>query len=136
VLGQALELEFGADLTIGPALTEGFYYDCYLGDRSLGDAERERILRRMQSTVKARQTFERVVITKNEALDMFAENQFKVEMITAFPPDEVRAPVLQVARFLASEPNPTRALDVFLCFGALHCTRTALLLVSCAPFRF
>jgi len=33
VLGQALELEFGADLTIGPALEEGFYYDCFLGDK-------------------------------------------------------------------------------------------------------
>lgn len=33
VLGQALELEFGADLTIGPALEEGFYYDCHLGDK-------------------------------------------------------------------------------------------------------
>ena len=33
LLGQALELEFGADLTIGPALEEGFYYDCFLGNR-------------------------------------------------------------------------------------------------------
>jgi threonyl-tRNA synthetase len=89
LLGQALELEFGADLTIGPALEEGFYYDCYLGDRSLGDAERDRIVRRMQAAVKDRQPFERAVITKAEALDMFAENKFKVEMITAFPADEV-----------------------------------------------
>lgn len=33
VLGQALELEFGVDLTIGPSLEEGFYYDCFMGDR-------------------------------------------------------------------------------------------------------
>jgi threonyl-tRNA synthetase len=33
VLGQSLELEFGVDLTIGPALEEGFYYDCYMGDK-------------------------------------------------------------------------------------------------------
>ena len=33
VLGQALELEFGVDLTIGPALEEGFYYDCHRGDK-------------------------------------------------------------------------------------------------------
>jgi threonyl-tRNA synthetase len=33
VLGEALELEYGVDLTIGPALEEGFYYDCYMGDR-------------------------------------------------------------------------------------------------------
>lgn len=36
VLGEALELEFGVDLTIGPALEEGFYYDCYMGDRVRG----------------------------------------------------------------------------------------------------
>lgn len=30
VLGQVLELTFGCDLTIGPALEEGFYYDCFL----------------------------------------------------------------------------------------------------------
>lgn len=33
VLGEALEMEFGVDLTIGPALEEGFYYDCYMGDK-------------------------------------------------------------------------------------------------------
>ncbi len=32
-LGQALELEFGVDLTIGPSLEEGFYYDCFMGDK-------------------------------------------------------------------------------------------------------
>lgn len=48
VLGQALELEYGADLTIGPALEEGFYYDCYLGDRTLNDVEKAVITKRMQ----------------------------------------------------------------------------------------
>jgi hypothetical protein len=42
-LGEALEAEFGADLTIGPALEEGFYYDCYLGDRVLSEADKPRI---------------------------------------------------------------------------------------------
>lgn len=90
VLGQALELEFGADLTIGPSLEEGFYYDCYIGDdKSLNDHEKGKILKRMQDAVKERQTFDRIVITKDEALAMFSENKFKVEMIEAFPSDEV-----------------------------------------------
>ena len=90
VLGQALELEFGADLTIGPSLEEGFYYDCYLGDeRSLSDHEKDQLLKRMQNAVKERQPFERIVITKDEALSMFSENKFKVEMIEAFPSNEV-----------------------------------------------
>ncbi len=90
LLGQALELEFGADLTIGPALEEGFYYDCYLGEeRSLGDPDKARLVKRMQAAVKARQPFERVVVTKAEALAMFDENKFKTEMISAFPDQEV-----------------------------------------------
>ena len=41
LLGQALELEFGVDLTIGPALEEGFYYDCYMGDRQADNGSRD-----------------------------------------------------------------------------------------------
>jgi hypothetical protein len=26
-------MEFGVDLTIGPSLEEGFYYDCFMGDK-------------------------------------------------------------------------------------------------------
>jgi threonyl-tRNA synthetase len=87
ILGQALELEFGADLTIGPAIEEGFYYDCFLGDRSLGDPEKEIIVNRMKSTIKEKQRFERAVLSKAEALEMFSENKFKVEMISAFDDD-------------------------------------------------
>lgn len=35
VLGQALEKKYGAHLTIGPPVQDGFYYDCYMGDRSV-----------------------------------------------------------------------------------------------------
>lgn len=49
ILGQALELEFGVDLTIGPAIEEGFYYDCFLEDgRTLTDADKAAIEKRMQ----------------------------------------------------------------------------------------
>lgn len=49
ILGQALELEFGVDLTIGPAIEEGFYYDCYLEDgRTLTESDKAAIEKRMQ----------------------------------------------------------------------------------------
>ncbi len=41
MLGEALEAVFGADLTIGPAIDDGFYYDCFLGDRTLGDSDKD-----------------------------------------------------------------------------------------------
>eukprot|EP00882_Tetradesmus_deserticola_P007840 GHRQ01008252.1.p1 GENE.GHRQ01008252.1~~GHRQ01008252.1.p1 ORF type:complete len:406 (+),score=191.43 GHRQ01008252.1:88-1305(+) len=87
VLGQVLELEFGVDLTIGPALEEGFYYDCFMGDKVLGDAERPVIEKRIESIVKEGQRFERVVVSRAEALAMFQENKFKIEIINGLPED-------------------------------------------------
>lgn len=89
VLGQALELEYGADLTIGPALEEGFYYDCFLGDRTLGEPEKANITKRMQQAVKEKQAFERIEVSRDEALTMFEENKFKVEIISDLPADVV-----------------------------------------------
>ncbi len=48
MLGEALEACFGAQLTIGPALEEGFYYDCYLGERTLTDADKELLQQRIE----------------------------------------------------------------------------------------
>ena len=89
VLGQALELEFGVDLTIGPTIEEGFYYDCYMGDRSLTEADKKRVESRMDKAVKEKQSFHRVVVSRDEALAMFQENKFKIEIISALPPDAV-----------------------------------------------
>ena len=89
VLGQALELEFGVDLTIGPSLEEGFYYDCYMGDRALTEADKKRIEQRMERAVKEGQPFQRVVVTRAEALSMFQENKFKIEIISALPEEAV-----------------------------------------------
>ena len=85
VLGEALELEYGADLTIGPSIEEGFYYDCSLGERTLSDHERDGIEKRMQAIVKEKQPFQRIEVSRDEALEMFLENKFKVELITSLP---------------------------------------------------
>jgi threonyl-tRNA synthetase len=44
----------------------------------LGDPERPIIEKRIESIVKESQRFERVVVTRDEALAMFQENKFKV----------------------------------------------------------
>eukprot|EP00803_Ostreobium_quekettii_P004623 evm.model.scf_474.4 EVM.evm.TU.scf_474.4 scf_474:55752-66411(-) len=87
VLGQALELEFGVDLTIGPTVEEGFYYDCYMGDRTLGDADIPKVEKRMIEATKEGQPFQRVVVSRDEALTMFEENKFKIEIIQGLPED-------------------------------------------------
>lgn len=84
VLGEALEQLYGVDLTIGPALEEGFYYDCYMGEGrgTLAEAERPTIVKKMESIAKEGQTFQRVEVSREECLEMFAENRFKIEILT------------------------------------------------------
>ena len=48
MLGEALEACFGVRLTIGPALEEGFYYDCYMEDRTLTDADKAALEKKIE----------------------------------------------------------------------------------------
>ena len=54
MLGEVLELTFGCDLTIGPSLEEGFYYDCFMGDRTLSEEDCKTVEKAMDKAVKAR----------------------------------------------------------------------------------
>ncbi|CAK0866933.1 unnamed protein product, partial [Prorocentrum cordatum] len=81
VMGSALEREFGGHLTCGPDVDGGYYYDVFLGDERLSEADYERIEKRMQTVRQEDAPFERLVLTKAEALELFAGNPFKVDLI-------------------------------------------------------
>eukprot|EP00928_Gymnodinium_smaydae_P070435 TRINITY_DN54275_c0_g1_i1.p1 TRINITY_DN54275_c0_g1~~TRINITY_DN54275_c0_g1_i1.p1 ORF type:complete len:923 (-),score=267.81 TRINITY_DN54275_c0_g1_i1:283-2937(-) len=87
ILGQAMERTFGCHLTIGPALENGFYYDGYFGDRKMGADDFAAIEGAAAAICKEQQPFERCVLTKEEALELFSENPFKVQLITNKVPD-------------------------------------------------
>ena len=88
VLGQALERSFGVQLTIGPALKEGFYYDCYAGDATMNEEKWYNTIENMMKKIaKEKQVFERIVCSKEEALELFSDNPFKVELITTKVPN-------------------------------------------------
>jgi len=87
ILGQAMEREFGCHLTIGPALESGFYYDGFFGDRKLNDNDFSSIEGHAQQISKESQPFLRCVVSKEEALELFKENPFKVQLITNKVPD-------------------------------------------------
>eukprot|EP00804_Cyclotella_cryptica_P019901 CCRYP_007831-RB/>CCRYP_007831-RB protein AED:0.00 eAED:0.00 QI:101/1/1/1/1/1/2/1448/407 len=97
VMGEALERLYGARLTIGPPLAGGFYYDSYMGDSASDGAFKEEdyqpIEAEVQKIVKEKQKFERLVVTKEEALDMFAGNPFKEQIISTKIPDGTRTTV-------------------------------------------
>jgi threonyl-tRNA synthetase len=89
VMAQAvLDLFPGSTFAIGPPIEDGFYYDFEVAEpftpedlRSIGE--------RMSEIVSEDQPFERVAMTRAEALDVFADHKFKVEIIENVDPGEV-----------------------------------------------
>ncbi|KAE8023423.1 hypothetical protein FH972_009117 [Carpinus fangiana] len=83
ILGESLEQEYGCKLCIGPCTTrgEGFYYDAFYGDLGLNDDHFKQIQSAAMKAVTEKQPFERIEVSKDEALEMFSDNNFK-EYIT------------------------------------------------------
>jgi threonyl-tRNA synthetase len=81
VLGAAIEGVYGAHLTIGPPLTNGFYYDSFMGEHTVPDEDLKKIESKAMEVCKAKHSFQRLVVSKEEALEMFASNPFKVSLI-------------------------------------------------------
>ena len=87
VLGECLECGLGGKLCIGPPTEEGFYYDVYLGARSITEADYPSLVSKAETVAKAKQPFERIVLTKAQALRLFEDNPFKVALISTKIPD-------------------------------------------------
>ena len=77
-----------AKFGIGPAIEHGFYYDFDL-PRSLAPEDLEEIERRMRANQAKREPFVRNVVSRDEALEIFAANPYKVELIRDLPPDDI-----------------------------------------------
>lgn len=81
VLAQAvLDLHEGASFAIGPPITDGFYYDFDIG-RAFTPEDLEQIEARMRDIIAEDQPFEREVLDKDEALQVFEDQPFKTEII-------------------------------------------------------
>lgn len=78
ILGEALEVEYGVKLCIGPPTSTGFYYDAYMGKEIFTDKHYPEIKKAAKHIMKSNQTFERLVMTKEESLKLFGDNPFKV----------------------------------------------------------
>mmetsp|Transcript_5769 Transcript_5769/g.11533 ORF Transcript_5769/g.11533 Transcript_5769/m.11533 type:complete len:796 (-) Transcript_5769:45-2432(-) len=93
MMGEALEHLFGCKLTIGPPLAGGFYYDSFMGSETLREDDYAPVQTEVNKIIKQKQPFERMVITKEEGLELFADNPFKVSILTTKVPDGGRTTV-------------------------------------------
>ncbi|RLE14216.1 MAG: threonine--tRNA ligase, partial [Actinobacteria bacterium] len=82
VMAQAvLDLFPNAKFAIGPAIKDGFYYDFQVEEPFTPD-DLDRIEARMAEIVALDQTFDRGELSIDEALEAFADQPFKQEIIT------------------------------------------------------
>lgn len=89
LMAEAVQEMFpDARFGIGPAIQEGFYYDFQL-PRSLTPEDLAEIEQRMAANRDKAERFEREVVSRDEALQIFAENPYKVELIEQLPSDEI-----------------------------------------------
>ncbi|MDQ7781496.1 MAG: threonine--tRNA ligase [Desulfomonilaceae bacterium] len=91
VMAQAVkELFPTAQVTIGPAIEEGFYYD-FDTSRPFTPEDLEKIESRMNEIVKSRLAFRRIELPKDEAIRFFEEKgeKYKVELISGVDQSDV-----------------------------------------------
>lgn len=75
-------------VAIGPSIEEGFYYDFDV-DQPFTPEDLDKITAEMANVIKAANPFVRKEITRDEALALFADEPYKIELINDLPEDEV-----------------------------------------------
>ena len=90
VMAQAIKhLYPQAKFWVGPVVAEGFYYDVDLGDEVVSDEAIAKIEKEMKKICKDGKRIVRREISKEEALEMFKNDEYKIDLIERMPEDEV-----------------------------------------------
>lgn len=88
VMAEAvLELFPGTQIAIGPAIENGFYYDFDL-PRPLVNEDLETITEKMKAIIARNLAFEKKVITRSEARELFKDQVYKLELLDAIEESE------------------------------------------------
>ncbi|KAF9586255.1 threonyl-tRNA synthetase [Lunasporangiospora selenospora] len=81
-LGEACERHYGCSLCVGPPVEDGFFYEMAMKDeRVVTGGDYEKLETVVKSIVKEKQAFERLEVKKEDLLEMFKHNPFKVQII-------------------------------------------------------
>ena len=82
---------FGKDnvqYAIGPEIADGMYYD-FLLPRGISEDDFQAIEDKMREIIKRREDWTVAQVSKEEALSIFKDQKFKVELINDMPEDEI-----------------------------------------------
>lgn len=89
LLAQAVShLYPNAKFWVGPVIEEGFYYDIDLGDDVIKTEDLEKIEKEMKKIAKDGKRIVRHEISKEEALEMFKDDPYKIDLINRMDENE------------------------------------------------
>ncbi|MDN6162014.1 MAG: threonine--tRNA ligase [Atopostipes sp.] len=89
IMAQAIKrLHPDVHFGVGPTIENGFYYDTDM-EEPLTEEDLPAIEKEMMEIVKANYPFERKEISREEALKLFEEDPYKIELINDLPEDEI-----------------------------------------------
>lgn len=72
---------------VGPVVEGGFYYDFDI-DQNISSDDFEQIEKTMKQIVNENMKIERKVVSRDEAKELFSNDEYKLELIDAIPEDE------------------------------------------------
>ena len=70
-----------AKFWVGPVIEDGFYYDIDLGDDVIKDEDIERLEKEMKKISKDGKRIVRKELSREEALEMFKDDEYKIDLI-------------------------------------------------------
>lgn len=89
LLAQAVShLYKDAKFWVGPVIDDGFYYDIDLGDVAIKEEDLPKIEKEMKKISKDGKRIVRREITKDEALEMFKDDPYKLDLISHMDGEE------------------------------------------------
>ena len=90
LLAQAVKHIYkDAKLWVGPVIEEGFYYDIDLDGYTITDEDLEKISKEMKKLAKDGKRIYREELSKEQALEKFKDNPYKIDIIENLKSDEI-----------------------------------------------
>ena len=89
-----------AKFWVGPVVEEGFYYDIDLGEDVIKEEDLPKIEKEMKKISKDNKLIKRIELSKSEALDMFKNDPYKIDLISRMNEDETVISAYQQGDFI------------------------------------
>ena len=101
VMAQAIKRLYPqAKFWVGPVVEEGFYYDVDLGDEVISEDDLPKIEKEMKKISKENKRITRLELSKEEALEMFKDDEYKLDLIDRLDENEVTISAYQQGEFI------------------------------------